>query len=163
MTRKNDEDRYVPKAGGRWELVLPDGTRFLLRRPNLGEQRRYEELLEEMAQDQRAARLAEREDREANPYPQREFEARLIGWWRLVVGELNTVDGAELPEDDDDLPPWFIEANVLGETRVHWRSVPYGPGGSPTHAAAQAQEKSTQQATRALELLSRTSGGVGLQ
>lgn len=103
------------------------GVRRILRRPTIGEERRLVEALEE-AQE----RLT------VDPRPSEDEAAGIVlGWWRAVFDVL-CPDDVPLPDDDGDLPPWFLTGDLIAEVRRGWRSVPWGPGGSPTQQQVKA-------------------------
>lgn len=137
------EDRFDASTSGTIKATIA-GKRYTLRRPTLGENRRWVEHLTELQEQQAAAR-------EANTYEPAEFEHALFDYWRDVFRTLDTSkEAGELPDDDDALPPWFLAPELIVEVRQHWSSVPWGPGGSPSQKAAVAVERSIGPAARLL-------------
>lgn len=148
-----DDDRFEPRPAGRINARIA-GKDYALRRPTIGETRKWVEDLEGL-QAQRREALAELGD----DYDRAPFEVALIDWWRDVFRTLDTGKQAgDLPEDDQDLPPWFLAGDLIAETRSHWSSVPWGPGGSPTQRQAAAQTKATEATRQLLDAAARLPG-----
>lgn len=144
--RPKGEDRVDFKPSGTIVLSIA-GVDYRLRRPLIGEQRRAFEGVEEVAAAERAEKEAAAA--EERPVSTAVTDALLLDWWRTVVLELT--DGTALPaDDDDDLPVWLTSRELLNETRKHWLTVPWGPGGSPTE----------QQAQKGLDLLKQVAGSL---
>lgn len=140
----SNDDRFEPKPAGRFSARIA-GTDYNLRRPTIGETRRWVEALEAMNESRKEAIAADAYDRD-------EFEAELVEWWRDVFATLDTGKaGGALPEDVADLPPWFLAGDLIAEARAHWASVPWGPGGSPTQRQAAQQAKATEATARLLD------------
>ena len=127
-------DKFDTSVSGVVKATIT-GQRYHLRRPTIGENRAFLEALTGLQETNAAAR-------EADTYDQAEAEHALFDWWREVFRTLDTskLEG-ELPEDDDQLPPWFLAPDLIADTRAHWASVPWGPGGSPSQRAAAAADK----------------------
>lgn len=128
-TPANDEDdeRFEPRPNGTIKMVF-GADEFVLRRPRVGQMREFDERLTEMA-DAQKTNNALGDDRDLG------LDERLfLSWWRDVVAALDRNGGVFPP--DEDCPPWLISAPLVTETKNHWRSVPWGPGGSPMQRAA---------------------------
>lgn len=100
-----------------------DGTTHTLRRPKFGELRDLREQLAEMGRTQ-----SQRNDDAAANDQLRELhdDADLFfGWFRHAFELLSD---NTLPDDDDDMPAWFVRADLPGHLIQHWRSVPTVPG-----------------------------------
>lgn len=132
--RSRTDDLFEPKPSGVIETCIA-GHRYRLRRPLLGEIRAYYALLDEMAADEAAELLKPPAEQDTDG-----INARLLGWWRMVVNELSE---GTLPEGDDDLPPWLLHRELITEVKAHWLSVPWGPGGSPSERQAASLMKLT--------------------
>lgn len=120
------------------------GTGFALRRPTVGEQRDFAEALDVIAEAENVYNGLEPAARTAEM--RLEHDRMLFDWWRTVFATLDK-DGVTLPDEDRDMPTWFLADGLIAEVRNHWVSVPWGPGGSP----------SDQQAAKMAPLL----GGLG--
>lgn len=138
----SDDDQFEPKPAGRFSARIA-GEVFLLRRPTIGETRRWIEQLEEY----QAARKDARADGSFDPV---EFEDQIADWWRDVFATLDT-KGGKFPDDVADLPPWLLAGDVIAETRAHWAAVPWGPGGSPSQRQAAQAAKANEATTRLLD------------
>lgn len=134
------DDRWEPTKSGQIETVIA-GVARRLRRPTIGEQRRFVETLNEMSVREKEYRTvaADSPDRVAtspvtgNP---QEIDDDLLDFWRDVVDTLRGEADPPLPESSDDLPPWLLSRPLISETRNHWMQVPWGPGGSPSQQEA---------------------------
>lgn len=147
----SDNDRFVPQPAGRFAARIA-GQDYQLRRPTIGETRRWVEALTEVSEDRKAAVAAAADA--GDVYDPVDYEAALIDWWRDVFATLDTGKAAGvLPDDVGDLPPWLLDVQLVAEVRVHWSSVPWGPGGSPTQQRAAAEAKAVAQTERMLDKL----------
>lgn len=154
-------DRFEPQPGGRFLAKLA-GNEYRLRRPTIGESRQWLEALVAIS-DERKAAVAEAAEADV-PYDAEVYEAALIDWWREVFLTLDTGKlGGELPDDPAELPPWLIDPSLIAEARVHWSSVPWGPGGSPTQRRAAAEAKAAAQTERLLDKLAATAPALQQQ
>lgn len=122
--RANDEIEI--KKDGQIRLRI-DGESYLLRRPKIGELRRLEEATDALAVQERDEKIAAK----AEERPPRPMTDEILDWWRDVVETLEQKDQT-LPVDNDDLPAWLASPQLLGDARLTWRTVPWGPGGQPT-------------------------------
>lgn len=132
--RPQQDDRFDLQAAGTIDMVCA-GVRYTCRRPTIGEQRELAEAIEAAAAMEREV-LAAAQNPEANTtrHTDDDVNHAVLDWWRLVV-HLLAPEGAELPADDDDLPPWLQHRSLISEVKAHWLSVPWAPGGSPTQRA----------------------------
>lgn len=138
--RMEDLFQLLPSGAIR---IQAGGTRYDLVRPTIGEQRRFSEGLDELV---RLERRSQGRDPETNDPPpegwtpgpdtptREEVNHALLNWWRDVVVTLG--NGAALPDDDDELPPWLQQGTLVAEVRQHWLTVPWAPGSSPTERQA---------------------------
>lgn len=125
MAANRAADEIEIKASGEIRLRI-EGESYLLRRPKVGELRRLEEIVDRLAEDERAERVAAKaEERTA-----RSFAPEILAWWQDVVETLESKDRT-LPDDHDELPAWLANPQLLGDLRVCWREVPWAPGGQP--------------------------------
>lgn len=147
MPRTSD-DQFEPVAAGGFRVRLA-GQDYRLRRPNIGEQRRYVEVLEQLSTEQKAAR-------EADDYEPDYFEGAILDWWRTVFRELDTgkLEG-QLPDDAGEFPPWIFAGDLIAETRAHWSSVPWGPGGSPSQRTMKAAQEAQATTARLIDAAAR--------
>lgn len=106
-----------------------DGAEFVLRNPKLGEMKRFDQALNDIARRQGEANDKKMQDPEGFEMP--DFVGEVADWVRDVVATLNTTD-AELPAENDEFPTWLVQSKLQGELRMAWREVPWGPGGAPT-------------------------------
>jgi hypothetical protein len=124
-------------------ITMPDGTEVDLRRPTLGEFRRWRMRLNElndgnrrMAAQEGQAAAADAEDEHLSPEEriiragERRMaadvaaEERSIDWWSEVIGTLSGED-----TDPDRWPPFLLFApDSMARTLEHWRAVPLAPG-----------------------------------
>lgn len=105
-------------ADGQVKLVV-DGVTHTLRRPKIGELRRFFAGIDDIAKlEKEAGKLSVLGD---------SAEA-LVEWWGDVVVVLCD-DDLPLPADVDDLPVWLLSADLVTRTMNHWREVPYLSGG----------------------------------
>lgn len=100
--------------------VVFDGKAHTLRRPKLGELRRFYEGVETIA-------AAEKADAEDGKLSYLAGVDEVADWWRIVFTELGADD--VLPDDVDDWPVWLLSGNLMGKVLAHWREVPYLSGG----------------------------------
>lgn len=145
----SDDDRFEPKPAGRFAARIA-GKDYNLRRPTIGETRRWVEVLEQVNEERKAA-LAEA----GADYDRTDFEAALVDWWREVFATLDTKGDGELPDEIGDLPPWMLAVDLIAEARAHWSAVPWGPGGSPTQRQAAQAAKASEATTRLLDAAAR--------
>jgi hypothetical protein len=134
-------DEFNAQSNGKLRLIV-DGENYLLRRPKIGELRELEEAITEIGAAERAELVAAAAEERAA----RDFTQEILAWWRRVVTLLEE-SGKTLPDVDDDLPAWMLNATLLGDARVVWREVPYGPGGQPTRKALQMATQMARQAS----------------
>lgn len=137
-------DSWEPQKNGTI-LCYIDGALFRLRRPKGGEYRRLREavlemrdrVLKDVADKVRDAADPERTDDEkiADAFDEYDQDADILKWFRLVFngGDLDGknfrgLSDRSLPDDDDELPTWFLADKFIGEILDHWRSVPRVPG-----------------------------------
>jgi hypothetical protein len=124
-------DVWKPRANGTIECTVA-GVQFDLRRPLLGEQRRFRDALQEniiaVEREERALPEADRTDGIT--------DEPLLAWWRDVITQLNIKPGGELPTEDEDLPGWLLQGDLVQDTMRVWSSVPWAPGTSPAEQAA---------------------------
>lgn len=126
-------DHINLRKNGEVRLVV-DGEDHTLRRPKLGEYRRFREMLvrdEDLnldASEMTDKALITRELQNVSTREKRfEREGEIIAWWREVVATLDT-EGNKLEEEDDDLPTWFFHDSLIGDLLTHWRDRPPVPG-----------------------------------
>jgi hypothetical protein len=101
-------------SDGRVKLII-DGDALILRRPKIGELRRFVESLETLTA--------------ATPEAKRSFMAGaedVADWWKTIVAELS--DGS-IATDVDDLPVWLLAGDLMAQVIAHWREVPFLSGG----------------------------------
>ena len=120
-------DEINIQKSGEIRLII-DGENYHLRRPKVGELRELEEAVDQLAEQERD----ERAKAKAEARTARSYTPEILAWWRSVIVLLAKKSDA-LPDDDDDLPSWLANPTLLGDLRVAWRTVPWGPGGRPTN------------------------------
>jgi len=168
--RDAGEDEVAFHANGTMTLKT-GGEVHKLRRPTVGELRRFADVMNEIGDDDKALRgmveaaqtawdtqePATRENLRPPNYDAATsgIHARMFDWWRTVVDELDT-NGGQLPtgEDEadrnDDMPPWLVDVALINETFKVWRSVPWAGGTSPTERTQAAQIEMAQKMAPAL-------------
>lgn len=124
-TPNTHADEFDIQADGKVRIII-DGTNYLLRRPKIGEARVLEEAIKDVGtREQEEIEAAKKEDR-----PRESFESDVLDWWRLVVETLEKND-KRLPDDNDELPMWLTNNQLITNIELGWRTVPWGPGGQP--------------------------------
>ncbi len=101
--------------------VVMDGKAHSLRRPKVGELRRFYEGVETIA-------AAEKEQTGDGRVSYLAGVDEVADWWRTVFTDL-CADDDVLPDDVDDWPVWLLSGNLMGRVLAHWREVPYLSGG----------------------------------
>lgn len=140
-------DHINMRANGTIRIVL-DGEDYQLRRPKLGEYRRFREWFQretddamaaledspvpDVEADPAAAAKASAEQLAAlkellSPKARRERESDIFGWWREVVHVLSDAEH-KLPDDDDELPAWILDKDLIRDVLNHWTERPPVPG-----------------------------------
>lgn len=131
------EDGISVTPAGVLRLVVDD-VEYLLRRPKVGQMRYLEESIRAIGEAQRV----ELEAAAAEERDPRSFDGDLLGWLRDVVRTLDR-NGRELPESDDDLPSWMLNARLAADIRIHWQTVPWAAGANPTDRLTSAVRQAT--------------------
>lgn len=109
-------------------IVQIDEETFTLRRPKIGVLRALDEAWTAIGDLQREKAEAE----EPEPF---DFAPMFIAWYRQMFVALAD---KPLPENDDDLPSWFVGAEAGNEIRPKWKSVPWAAGAKPSEQAQSA-------------------------
>lgn len=124
MAAKKKSDVCDFMDDGRVKLAF-GGTVRTLRRPTIGESKRFNQLLMEIASQQKSIDTSNptSEDLDAA------FSSTLL-WWSEVINELRDENDLPAPEDPDDFPMWMLSPDLLVKIQTHWREVPWASGGN---------------------------------
>lgn len=139
-------DQFTLNSDGTALLGLGAST-HTLRRPNIGELRKFEELGAKLRNDRReyldttveeAVKSFPQDERDAEGARIRREDASWMAsnleWLREVVRALGTPD--EIDAGDDELPPWSANPDVAARLVEHWLSVPLAPSRAPGRGPA---------------------------
>jgi hypothetical protein len=107
--------------------VVIDGQPFVLRRPLVGEYRRFRESMHTRLAKERDIIVAAEAAQKTDPQPAHVTQAKLddltIEWFRDVFGALNFT-GMAFPEDNERCPMCFLESGMMTRFVTHWRDRP---------------------------------------
>lgn len=118
--RKNDNCELL--SDGQVKLTFGGATRTL-NRPKIGQLKKFNSRLMEMAASQTAAKNAGGIDVD-------EAVASTLEWWVEVIDDLKDDDDLPAPADLDDFPTWMMNAELITKIQTHWREVPWASGGN---------------------------------
>lgn len=99
------------------------GTARTLQRPKIGQMKRYNARLMELAKVQNDAREA------GESMDLDEVVEGTLQWWSEVIDDLKAEDELPCPADSDDFPMWLMNSDLIVKVQAHWREVPYLSGG----------------------------------
>lgn len=123
------EDLFDPQPNGTIKFVV-SGLAFTLRRPKIKEFRLFREKLISLGVDSESSAAEATEAVERGELPpalateakRQEKEDELLEWWQLVFKELN--DSEKPLPDDDDLPMWLFDGEIIPTVLNTWTSLP---------------------------------------
>jgi|694.fasta_scaffold02904_30 hypothetical protein len=99
------------------------GASRTLERPKIGQMKRYNADLMDLAKHQNDARESGA-DMNLDDVIQGTLE-----WWTQVIDELKGEDELPCPSDPDEFPMWLMNSDLIVKVQAHWREVPYISGG----------------------------------
>jgi hypothetical protein len=118
--RKPDNCEFV--SDGQVRLTF-GGVSRTLRRPTIGQLKRLNNSLMDLAKTQTAP---------ANPVDVDVDEVMngTLAWWAEVIDDLRLEDDLPAPADRDDFPSWMMNGELMVKIQSHWREVPWDSGRS---------------------------------
>lgn len=118
--RKSDNCEFLPD--GQVRLTF-SGVARTLRRPTIGQLKRLNNSLMDLAKAQTAP---------VNPTDVNVDEVMngTLAWWGEVIDDLRSEDDLPAPADHDDFPSWMMNGELMVKIQSHWREVPWDSGRS---------------------------------
>jgi hypothetical protein len=121
MAVKRKPDSCEFPADGQIKITF-GGVQRLLRRPTVGELKKFNKMLIDLAQRQKVEG-SEEVDLDT-------MVTATLEWWCDVIDTLKGEDEIPCPADLDDLPTWLTNADLMVKMQNHWREVPWASGGN---------------------------------
>ncbi len=139
-TKSKEPDRIEVDAEAGTVAVYLDTKRYALRRPKIGEQRRFDDALAaiRVAQDEDSMWLVEQsrsngealkaaDHKEITNRAHDRQDERVRWWWDLVIP---TLCDLKLPDlGVEDLPLEFAHGDIITKATTAWIQGPQAPGG----------------------------------
>ncbi len=121
MAAKRKADSCDFSEDGQVKIAF-GGVVRTLRRPTVGELKRFNKMIMELAEAQKADK-PETLDIDT-------MVSATLAWWADVIDTLRGEDELPCPSDLDDLPTWLTNADLMVKMQNHWREVPWVSGGN---------------------------------
>lgn len=121
MAAKRKADSCDFSADGQVKITFGGALRTL-RRPTVGELKRFNKMLMELAEAQKAD--------DAVSLDVDAMVTATLEWWSDVIDTLLGENEIPCPADLDDLPTWLTNPDLMVKMQNHWREVPWVSGGN---------------------------------